>query len=359
MATVNAMRYMLPKDDILANWNTIEDARVWLGVDPRVLEAFMEEMGGAHFTSIILFGGTDPATFRHTMEVTRIAVAGGPDRPLKPVEQTQLNLMYNSIRCKLRQELVDVSTPNPVVQMSAGAAAPMVLNPGTGAVGGFGVINPLMKVSMRTVIDQACDGEVEALSATELDRLRRNYRSIVGADPPKDHNPTDNQLSGLWRRLEVGGAPFVDFCVFRKHGNRVERDLKFRVQVREVNGGTRNQEVPGPNCLESWEHSWSVFKAACIMLDVATGHTLDRYAAKVRELAVEYPMAWHLLLQADLIMRSEEWVLEKRKQERAYGIAPQLSSYNAQMPWESVIREAAEMEQFWRQQFEKPAGIDR
>jgi hypothetical protein len=92
------------------------------------------------------------------------------------------------------------------------------------------------------------------------------------------------------------------------------------------------------------------------MLDVATAHTLDRYAAKVRELAVEYPMAWHLLIQSDLIMRSEEWVLEKRKQERAFGIAPQLSTYNAQMPWESVIREAADMEQFWRQQFEKPAG---
>jgi hypothetical protein len=71
---------------------------------------------------------------------------------------------------------------------------------------------------------------------------------------------------------------------------------------------------------------------------------------------MEYPMAWHLLLEADLIMRSEEWVLEKRKQERAFGIAPQLSSYNAKMPWESVIREAAEMEQFWRQQFEKPAN---
>jgi hypothetical protein len=48
--------------------------------------------------------------------------------------------------------------------------------------------------------------------------------------------------------------------------------------------------------------------------------------------------------------------LEKRKQERAFGVAPQLSSYNAKMPWESVIREAAEMEQFWRQQFEKPAN---
>jgi hypothetical protein len=99
-----------------------------------------------------------------------------------------------------------------------------------------------------------------------------------------------------------------------------------------------------------------VYKAACIMLDIATGHTLDRYAAKVRELAVEYPQAWHYLMQSDLIMRSEEWMLEKRKQERAYGIAPQLSEFNPQLPWESVIREAAELDSYWTKQFEKPAG---
>ena len=90
----------------------------------------------------------------------------------------------------------------------------------------------MMKVSMRTVLDQACDGEVEALSVAELDRLRRTYRTVVGADPPKEQNPTDNQLSALFRRLEAGGAPYVDFCVFRKNGNRVERDLRFKVQVR-------------------------------------------------------------------------------------------------------------------------------
>jgi hypothetical protein len=188
------------------------------------------------------------------MEAKKIPTTGGAERGLKPIERTQLNLMYNSIRCKLRQELVDVAAPVQAVQAQAPTANyPVLINPGIGAIGGFGVINRLMKVSMKTVIDQACDGDVEALSVTELDRLRRNYRSIVGADPPKDHNPTDNQLSALFRRLEAGGAPFVDFCVFRKHGNRVERDLKFRVQVRDVNGGTRTQEIPGPNCLDSWE----------------------------------------------------------------------------------------------------------
>ena len=360
-AMATSMRYMLPKDEILASWNLVEDARDWVGLDPTILGAVMEELGSAHISNLVLFGATDPATFRHTMNETRITTMGGTgERALKALERTQLNLMYNAVRCKLHQELVDVAAPSPtpaqaaVVGMGVGGA--MLLNPGAGAIGGYGIINPLMKVPMKSVLDQACDGEVEALSVAELDRLRRNYRSNVGADPPKDQNPTDNQLSCLCRRLEAGGAPYADFCVFRKHGNRVERDLKFKVQVRDVNGGTKLQEIPGPNCFEFWHESWLVFKAACIMLDVATGHTLDRYAAKVRELAVEYPNAWHLLIQTDLIMRSEEWMLEKRKQERSFGIAPQLSTYNAQMPWESVILEASEMETFWTKQYEKPAG---
>ena len=231
------MRYMLPKDEILAGWNLVEDARDWVGLDPTILGAVMAELGSAHISSLVLFGATDPGTFRHTMDETRITTMSGTgERPLKALERTQLNLMYNSVRCKLRQELVDVAAPTlPAAQAAAvgmGIGGAMLLNPGTGAIGGYGIINPLMKVSMNKVLDQACDGEVEALSAAELDRLRRNYRSIVGADPPKDQNPIDNQLSALFRRLEAGGAPYADFCVFRKNGNRVERDLRFKVQVR-------------------------------------------------------------------------------------------------------------------------------
>ena len=61
-------------------------------------------------------------------------------------------------------------------------------------------------------------------------------------------------------------------------------------------------------------------------------------------------------MKADCIMRSEEWQHERRKQERAYALAPMLSEYNPGMPWESVIRSAAELEVFWVKQFEKPAS---
>ena len=70
-----------------------------------------------------------------------------------------------------------------------GGGVPLIINPGTGAIGGYGIINPLMKVSMNKVLDQACDGEVEALSVAELDRMRRKYRAAVGGRPPKGPKP--------------------------------------------------------------------------------------------------------------------------------------------------------------------------
>ena len=206
-----SMRYMLPKDDILAGWSQVEDARAWVGLDPTVLGAVMEELGSAHLSSLVLFGATDPATMRHTIDMTKVQTQAGAERPLKALERTQLNLMYNSVRCKLHQELADVAAILPPAAQNAaaglmGGGVPLIINPGTGAIGGYGIINPLMKVSMNKVLDQACDGEVEALSVAELDRKRRNYRAVVGADPPKDQNPTDNQLSALYRRLEAGGG---------------------------------------------------------------------------------------------------------------------------------------------------------
>ena len=43
---------------------------------------------------------------------------------------------------------------------------------------------------------------------------------------------------------------------------------------------------------------------------IATGATLDQYAAKLKERARNYPGAWLLLFKADVVMRSEEWLKE-------------------------------------------------
>ena len=54
-------------------------------------------------------------------------------------------------------------------------------------------------------------------------------------------------------------------------------------------------------------------------------------------------------------MRAEEWSAERRKLERQHELAPNLSSFNKLMPWDSVIRHAVEWDKFWEKHYEKHA----
>jgi hypothetical protein len=210
-------------------------------------------------------------------------------------------------------------------------------------------------VSLSTTIDQAADGQVKLLPPERLAEFTRNYRAAMTTDPPDDQTYTDKQISALVRRVEAGVPPHVDFAVWGKHGNRTERDLKFRVRVRDAYGHERLQEIPGPNCWEAWESSWLVFKTAAIAARIATCATLDLYASKLKERARNYPGAWYLLFKADIIMRSEEWLKEKRRQEATHSIAPILSNFDINMPWESVIRHSAMDEAYWTKNIDLPA----
>jgi hypothetical protein len=183
-------------------------------------------------------------------------------------------------------------------------------------------INPPKKVKLSNVIDQASDGEVEMLPPGVLEDFRKQYRTVMGADPPKEEAASDGQLTCLFKVVEIGQAPNVDMGIWKPNGDRIERAAKFKVQVRDNHGDSRSVEVSGPPPFEDWEKSWLVFKTAAISLSIASPTTLDAYCRRIKEMARDYPMAWYLLVQTDNIMRSEEWAAERRKLERQYDLAP-------------------------------------
>jgi len=98
-----------------------------------------------------------------------------------------------------------------------------------------------------------------------------------------------------------------------------------------------------------------VFKSAAIAARIATGATLELYASNLKERARNYPGAWYLLFKADIIMRSEEWLKERRRQESTHNIAPILSTFDVNLPWESVIRQSALNEEYWTKNIDLPA----
>ena len=339
------LRNILPTEEILRGWSTIEDARAWSQLPEETLGEIMAVMGSRTCTNLVIFAGLDPMVLKHAAAETQV-----DGRNLTPIERVLLGMTYNAARQKFKLELVDiVAGPAPM------APAPPPPHPVMQGMSQVHSINPLKKVKLCNVIDQASDGEVEMLPAGVLEDLKRQYRAVMGSDPPKEEAASNGQLTCLYKVVEIGNAPNVDMGIWKPNGDRIERAAKFKVQVRDTNGDWRSVEVSGPPSYEEWEKSWLVFKTAAISLSLATPTTLDAYARRIREMAKEFPQAWYLLVQTDSIMRAEEWSAERRKLERQYDLAPALSSFNKLMPWDSVIRHAADWDKFWEKHYEKHA----
>ena len=349
------LRVLIPKLEVLEGWATIDDARNWIGLPVNVMEAILGMMGDSKTTHLMLFGACEPTMVRRIVnEVVFVkTVAEGVDEEvgLTPFQRTQVSLIYNAARVKIGLDTVDVLSEPVVPQMDVTAA----LRSAAQAVDAAAALGGASKVSFAKVLDQAAEGEVERLSEAEVEQYRQHYRSVMLADPVEEQDFTDEQLTALTKWVGAGRTPYTDFAVWRNYGNRTQRDLKFRVQIREANGKYRPIEVSGPSCWEAWETSWLVFKAAAIAMNLATGPTLDLYSQKLKERAREYPQAWYLLMKADIIMRSEEWQKSHRRFARLHTAAPQLSEFNLAMPWECVIRQAALDESYWRKHVETPA----
>eukprot|EP00971_Amphidinium_carterae_P298460 5930282-Amphidinium_carterae.1 len=100
----------------------------------------------------------------------------------------------------------------------------------------------------------------------------------MGDYPMEREEVTDGQLSAFKRWLDLGHVPSADFGIWGPHGARTERRLRFTSHVM-VGGAWKMMEVPGPDCLETWQQCWRVYRTAAIMCEVASPSTLDRYAA--------------------------------------------------------------------------------
>ena len=91
------------------------------------------------------------------------------------------------------------------------------------------------------------------------------------------------------------------------------------------------------------------------MLQVASPATLQRYETQFEERCERYHMVWHLCMQADIRCRSEWVIAEKRRQEAFYAKHPTVSAYNPRLPWDTVLREAADSQAFWYKELLEPA----
>ena len=334
---MSQIRGLLPTPEVLGEWQIIEDARKWAALNEEVHKKFLAYLGDSELSNLPLLASIGPMVVRRAIGDTR--PGEGEGRECTPIEKSRIGLLYNAVRCKFGLELVDVVS----VQVT-GVGATQALPEERGVPSSE---NPLLKVKLSTVLDQSSDAEVQLLPAETLFQKRSTYRMAMGGDPLERHNFTDTQLSALSRRVAGGGVPYADFAVWGPYGSRIERKMKFKSSFRDAAGNWRIVECPGPATFEVWEECWEVFKAAAIADGIASPATLDIYSAEFRSRCKEYAKCWHLCVEADVIARSEQLVLERRKQESFHAVSPQASNYNPLQPWNSVIRAVALDTAFW------------
>ena len=125
-------------------------------------------------------------------------------------------------------------------------------------------------------------------------------------EPTDDRECTHGQLTGLKKLLDSDVAPYVDFAVWRPHGLRVERKLKFQGLRFGKDGELVNVEIHGPPNVDVWMESFMLMRTGLISFEAVSLGRLEAYSDKINHYADRYgPEVWALLYQADVRCRSE------------------------------------------------------
>ena len=214
------------------------------------------------------------------------------------------------------------------------------------------------KVKLATVLDQSCDAEVKMVGTEELRNMltawKKNHNDME--EPTEEEEASGEQITALAHRLRQGTTPYVDFGVWRPHGQDLGRACKFAAHFQTAPGVFTIKEINGPTCFADWEKSWRVFKFAMEMLGAATRTRLDKYKAQIENLNRDYPSMWWLVAVADIKMRKvhleriRRRLLDEHTELAGAGLR---SDFNVTCPWDQCFREAARDRDFWAQEVER------
>ena len=178
--------------------------------------------------------------------------------------------------------------------------------------------------------------------------------------PPAPHQDlSDNQLSVLSR---LGGLNHnllaFDMGVWGPYGTRRERHFVMTAYHQNANGEWVAREMPGAQTLDEWIEGWEFASVGFVMAHGVEKGVADAYRDHFKHLAVQYPRAWWISCMAEWELR-HEWSLQELRRQRAFHAEyPQLSKYNPDKPWNSVLLAAVqgvEAMQYWKRALEDKA----
>ena len=144
-------------------------------------------------------------------------------------------------------------------------------------------------------------------------------------------------------------------------GSRLGRRRTERRNTGPINrswGGFIAKEIPGPGSYDQWRASFRAYRTALLMLDILTMATCVAYEAHIEKLDRLYPGAWHLIVGADDLARSEHLIRLRVSVnlDIASGTQGSDQGETEENPWEALFRILVKDGTFWSEQVHVPAN---
>ena len=353
--------------------------RQWSGLSDEAWNAVSARLGNVPNLRILAL--IPPRAVREAIVAARVAVpaVGEADaedhepattRALTAVESAQMGLTVQGAQHKTGRTVVDPLEEGPAglppggVPLLTTAPFPPAPSGSTGATG-----ETKRKVKCNQVVDQTDEAEVPELKQKDLDGFYAQLKKVKGGPVRPECEPSPDQISALKVRvLDLELSPYADFAIFVNFQHRFFKTLKFLNHVLQADGSFKAIEVPGPPSYDHWLTSWRVFENTLLMFEheVTVGHkvpvvtqaSLEEYRDTFRDMVVNYPEAWHLLVVAEDRCRCEHFPRLKREcQDKSD--KGQLPDFVAEQPWDYVFRAAARDRDYWDRNVREPAILFR
>ena len=174
------------------------------------------------------------------------------------------------------------------------------------------------KEKFATVADQSNDQEVAELTQGQILEAYDTFAKKMRGPPAPQEELTAEQLTALFAIFRGSGSPSVDFSTWGPFGHRIAKRAD---QLKS--GQLKSVELYGSGDSETWEQSWRVYRAGCIILDQVSVSALDAY----RDLLCHDPRqygqaAWAIQYQADVWARLEQLERLRRKEAMEASLVP-------------------------------------
>ena len=191
--------------------------------------------------------------------------------------------------------------------------------------------------------------------------LRYETLNGKGERPPKDSEPTAEQVSSLLHLINQGHPPYADFAIFGPYGHRLYKKIKLSgVTIGRV-GTLKSVELHGPANIGLWLQSYQVLVNTLVMLDTVDLGTLLKYKEKIEKFHDRYgENIWAIVYQADVRCRLELMERTKRQLAAAHEAAPSsggATQYDPNRPWNMVWQSVIADEAFWRVEVIEPGML--